>query len=515
MAVLRKLVRRAGQATVAGGSIVGGYKLLELYTNDNMDDITYDLKGFFSRRPVEKKKVVVLGTGWGSTAFVKKFDPNLYDVTVASPRPFFFYTPLLCGSTTGLVSPGNIIEPIRDVSRAVQFLNVKCDDVDLESKKVICSGAQDPNLKVTLDYDHLVVAVGAQPNTFGIKGIQEHAMFLKEVEHGRAVRTKLLNNIELADVALAAGDLELAKRLLHVVIVGGGPTGVEFSGELCDFIKHDLKESHPKLADHFKVTLVEALPGLLTMFKKDVAQHVEAHLVDMGVELRLNAMVKEAEPEKVHLKLKDGTVHTLDYGMLLWVGGVCMRPFTKEICDKIGKEKGQSDRRGLVVDECLRVKGTPLGEVFAIGDCAVSGKPPTAQVAMQQGKYLGRVFRRGEESMIASVDATPFLFKDKGKMAYVGDSQAVAEVLPAGVLRLGGGKMSDFAFWRSLYGETEDVKVFGGAGFALWRYTYFNSMFARRNQFGVTMDWSRVALFGRPASSSSQGTVAACSESSR
>jgi NADH:ubiquinone reductase (non-electrogenic) len=287
---------------------------------------------------------------------------------------------------------------------------------------------------------------------------------------------------------------------------------VEFSGELCDFIKNDLAKQYPELADYFKVTLVEALPSLLSMFKTEIRKTVEEHLTGLGVQLRLNAMVTEAEPQKVHIKVKGGTEQTLDFGMLLWVGGVCMRPFVKGLCEQIGKEAGQNDRRGLVVDECLRVKGTPLGEVFAVGDCAFSGKPPTAQVAMQQGKYLGRLFRKGEESAISSADASPFVFKDKGKMAYIGDSKAVAEVLPAGVLRLGSGKMSDFAFWRSLYGETEDVKLLGLSGFALWRYTYFNCMFSGRNQFGTTMDWSRVALFGRPACSSAQGTMAACDE---
>mmetsp|Transcript_1569 Transcript_1569/g.2684 ORF Transcript_1569/g.2684 Transcript_1569/m.2684 type:complete len:510 (+) Transcript_1569:67-1596(+) len=503
----KQIARRAAKATAVGGGIFGGYRLIDTFLNDNMDDISYTLKGYFRGAPAERKKVVVLGSGWGASSFVKKLDPSLYDVTVASPRPFFFYTPLLCGSTTGLVNPGSIIEPIRDLNRGVQYLNVNCHDVDLTSKKVHCKSASDPNLEVTLDYDHLLVSVGAQPNTFGIKGIDEYAMFLKEVEHGRAVRQKLLNNIEKADVALAAGNVEEMKKLLHVVVVGGGPTGVEFCGELCDFINKDLSKQYPRLADHFKVTLVEALPGLLVMFKKEIAQHVQEHLVNQGVEMRLNAMVKEAEADKVHLKLKDGSIQTLDYGTLLWVGGVTMRPFTRELCNKIGKEKGQTDRRGLVVDECLRVKGTPLGEVFAVGDCAISGKPPTAQVAAQQGKYLGRMFRRGEEETIASESAAPFVFKDKGKMAYIGEAKAAAEVQPAGVLRLGKGKMSDYAFWRSLYGDAEDVKFLGLTGFAIWRYTYFSTMFSGRNQLAVTMDWSRAALFGRPASSSAQGTV--------
>jgi len=316
-------------------------------------------------------------------------------------------------------------------------------------------------------------------------------------------------------VALAAGDLKRAKRLLHVVVVGGGPTGVEFSGELCDFIKNDLAKQYPNLADYFQVTLVEALPRVLSMFNKNVIQTVEDHLVSQGVKLQLNTCVTEAESDKVHVKCKDGTTHSMDYGVLLWVGGVRMRPFVRELCEKIGKENGQNDRRGLVVDECLRVKGTPLGEVFAMGDCAFSGKPPTAQVAMQQGKYMGRMFRRGQEDQVSSPDATPFLFQDKGKMAYIGDSKAVAEVNPAGVLRLGGGKISDYKFWRSLYGDAEDVKILGWSGFALWRYTYFNSMFSGRNQFGTSMDWSRVAIFGRPACSSVQGTVSACSDDCR
>lgn len=505
---MNRFARSATKATILGGTAVGGYRLVDTYLNDNLDDIPYKLKGIFASTPAERKKVVVLGTGWGATSLVKKLDARLYDVTVVSPRPFFFYTPLLCASTTGVVAPGAIIEPIRDVNRAVKYLNVSCSEVDLKDKKVLCVGASDPNVKLTLDYDHLVVSIGAQPNTFGIKGVQEYGMFLKEVEHGRAVRKKLLNNIERAEVALAAGDVETMKKLLHVIVVGGGPTGVEFCGELTDFINCDLRKQYPNLADHFKLTIVEGLPCLLSMFKKEVQEHVKDHLTAQGVEVRLGAMLKEAEVDKIHLENKDGSKHTLDYGMLLWVGGVTRRPFTENLCSQIGKEGGQTDRRGIVVDECLRVKGTPLGEVFAVGDCAFSGKPPTAQVAMQQGKYLGRLFRRGEESTLSAPDAEHFNFRDKGKMAYVGNSTAVTEVQPANVLRLGKGKMSDYVFWKALYGQEDDVRIVGWTGFAIWRYTYISTMFSYRNQFNVAMDWARAALFGRPAASSSQGTVA-------
>ncbi|CAK9066076.1 unnamed protein product, partial [Durusdinium trenchii] len=125
-------------------------------------------------------------------------------VTVVSPRPFLFYMPLLVGSTTGIVSPGAIIEPIRDNVPKCDSLRVHCKDVDLENQKVICDSG------LELDYDHLVVAVGAQPNTFGIPGVDTYGRFLKEIEHGRRVRKEMLDIIERAEVALAAGNIDKA-----------------------------------------------------------------------------------------------------------------------------------------------------------------------------------------------------------------------------------------------------------------------------------------------------------------
>merc|ERR1719463_395358 len=111
--------------------------------NDDLDDISYGLRRrrlALFRKEVEKKKVVVLGSGWGALSFVRKLDPREYNVIVVSPRPFFFYTPLLVGSTTGVVSPGAIIEPIRDNVPECEFLRVSCKDVDLQNRKVVCEG---------------------------------------------------------------------------------------------------------------------------------------------------------------------------------------------------------------------------------------------------------------------------------------------------------------------------------------------------------------------------------------
>jgi NADH:ubiquinone reductase (non-electrogenic) len=507
--MLRKFARRTAKVGVLCGGLYGAVVLTDLQISDDLDDPMYlakrKIRNMMGKTSPEKKKVVILGSGWGALSMAKKLDSQLYTVTVCSPRPFFFYTPLLCGSTTGTVAPGSIIEPIRDAAPDCNFLNVACKDVDLDAKQVHCTtGAGSTN--VVLDYDHLVVAVGAQPNTFGIPGVDKYAKFLKEMEHGRELRRHLLNRLEEADVAFAVGDIDKAKRLLSIVVVGGGPTGVEFCGELSDLIKRDLTHRFPNLNGYFKVTLVEALPGLLTMFQKAVGEHVKEHLISQGVDVRLNAAVKEAKEDNVQIKRKDGTVDTLDYGTLVWVAGVGMRPFTKALCTKIGAEAGQTDRRGLVVDGCLRVKGTRQGEVFAIGDCAISGNPPTAQVAGQQGKYLGRIFRYGNESLIADDTAPPFKYNHQGTMAYTGDSAAATELNPEGIMKLGKGTISDHLWWRSLYGEVDHIRVMGFVGFAVWRSVYFSKMFSSRGRWCVASDWLRTTFYGRPASSSAQGT---------
>lgn len=498
--MIAKVVRKV---KIVGGLGIVGYgtaRLSNMFINDDLDDISYYATRRFYPAPQTPKKVVVLGSGWGAMSLVQKLDPKEYAVTVVSPRPFFFYTPLLVGSTTGAVSPGSIIEPLRDSAPAVDYLRTACKDVDLDNRKVFCDD------DVTLEYDHLVISVGAQPNTFGIPGVDVYGRFLKEVEHGRQVRKELLNIVAEADVAHAAGKIDKVKQMLNFVVVGGGPTGVEFCGELSDYISQDLKKFYPKIADHFKVTLVEALPGLLTMFDKRVGQYVQDHLTKQGVDVQLNAMVKEVEPEKVHLKMKSGDINSMDYGILVWVAGVGMRPFTRALCEKIGKEKGQTDRRGLLVDECLRVKGTVPGEVFAIGDCAISGKAPTAQVAYQQGKYLGRMFRKGKAHLINDPAAAPFQYNHQGSMAYIGKGEGAAELDPDSLLKLGRGKVTDHFFWRSLYGDEKELRLMGAMGFALWRYVYFNKLLSGGTRMGVASDWLRTGFFGRPTASSSQGT---------
>jgi len=463
-------------------------------------------------------------------------------VTVVSPRPFFLYTPLLAGATVGTVHHGNIIEPIRNFvavggrgagaagGASVSYVQASALSVDPSNHKIECelppaswgettdvpatrpsrfSGAvkvvaphPSDRTRVTLDYDKLVIAVGAQPATFGTPGVAEHAFFLKELDHSAVLQQRLLECLERASALVTTNARGEVDKLLHFVIVGGGPTGVELSAELSDFIRTDVKRLFPHLADRVKVTLLEAAPRILGPFAESLSSYAVEHLEEVGVSVQTGACVtKVAGPHKATIRTKapDGkAVETdLDFGALVWAAGISTRPLVRDLAASLGKDAGQDSRRGLVVDERLRVKGVEDGSVFAIGDCAVSGLPPTAQVAAQQGKWLGRALRDGAVVQ----EAEPFSYDDKGKMAYVGKHAAVVEA-KLGPPKL---KVQDHFWWRSLHGaapasdnETRAAaELTGGAAFAFWRGTYFSKLMSPTNRVAVGVDWFRAEMFGR------------------
>jgi len=489
--------------------------------NKDLDDLTTLPRQIWHRisgPAIDRKRVVVLGSGWAALSFARKLDPMVFDVTIISPRTYFFYTPLLAGVTTGTVKAHSVLEAVRQTAPMphATYLKAECADIDVEERFLRCENAE-TQLKVP--YDHLVVAVGAQPNTFGISGVQENAMFLKELDHATAVRQRILERLEQASIAHWAGRPEDVAKLLSIAIVGGGPTGVEFAAELADFVNKDVKRSFPQIASQLKVTLVEALPGLLPMFDPSIGEHVKKHLNSVGVDVRTETMVKGVDGNTITLAKKSGVsavTETLDYGALVWVAGVGARPVTK----KLAAAFGQSNPRGIEVDEYLRVKGAPANEVFAMGDCSVSGNAWTAQVGAQQGKYLARAFR--DESANASL---PFSYDHQGTMAYVGKSEAVAVLKSPD---LGVSQLKDFDFFRKLAScpdawlspehrsgepgkavEVEEkkpwtVNVTGIAGFAVWRGVYFTKLFSYANRYNVAIDWIRNLCFGRAVASSLQ-----------
>ncbi|XP_027347668.1 external alternative NAD(P)H-ubiquinone oxidoreductase B3, mitochondrial-like isoform X2 [Abrus precatorius] len=318
-----------------------------------------------------KKKVVVLGTGWAATSFLKNMKSSSYDIHVVSPRNYFAFTPLLPSVTCGTVEARSIVEPIRSISQKsgvnIQFSEAECYKIDPKNNKVYCKSANDKQLgapeEFSVDYDYLVIAMGARSNTFNTPGVQEHAHFLKEVDDALRIRRKVVDLFERA--SLPSLPVEEKKKLLSFVVVGGGPTGVEFSAELYDFVHEDIARLYPSLKKYVKITLLEAGDHILNMFDKRITEFAEEKFSRDGIDVRLGSMVVKVSEDEISAKERgSGKVVSIPHGMVVWSTGIGARPEMLEFM----KQLGQINRRAVVTDEWLRVEG--CDNIYALGDCA-------------------------------------------------------------------------------------------------------------------------------------------------
>ncbi|KAG5642266.1 hypothetical protein DXG03_003343, partial [Asterophora parasitica] len=458
-----------------------------------------------------KKTLVVLGSGWGATSLLKALDTTEYNVVVISPKNYFLFTPLLPSVAVGTLSPRSILQSIRYITRHktrnVAVIEAEAREVDPTNKTVTIvdnSPIKGETSTRTIPYDYLVISVGAEVQTFGIPGVQEHACFMKELADAERMREQFMDCIESA--AFPGQSNEEIERLLHMVVVGGGPTGIELSGELHDFLEDDLKSWYPELASKIKITLVEALPSVLPMFSKQLIDYTESTFKESKIDIMTKTMVKEVKPNSVVLQMPDKSMKELPCGMVVWAGGNKGRKVTQDLMAKFPAE--QTNRRGIVVDDYLRMKGAD--GIYAIGDCSATSYAPTAQVASQQGAYLARMLVQmakkdvlenklettevqeakvaddeerkhlAEEAnvargQLAKVKLRPFHYSHQGSLAYIGSEKAIAD-LPFMNGNFASGGVATYLFWRS---------------------AYLSTLFSLRNRTLVATDWLKVRVFGR------------------
>ena len=242
----------------------------------------------------KKKKVVILGSGWGAMSVLNHLNPGQFDVTVVSPRNYFLFTPILPSATVGTVDCRSIVEPIRKLilkhhkGQDVQFHEASCVDILPEKKQIICrdeSGIQGTVAQFNLDYDILVSAVGATNNTFGTPGVEENCHFLKEITDAHVVRDAIIDLLESS--CIPGQPVEEIKRLLHFVIVGGGPTGVEFASELRDFLREDLPKIYPHIVNDFQVTLLQSGDHILNTYDQQISSFTEKNFQSKEEEVRV------------------------------------------------------------------------------------------------------------------------------------------------------------------------------------------------------------------------------------
>ncbi|OEL22002.1 External alternative NAD(P)H-ubiquinone oxidoreductase B3, mitochondrial [Dichanthelium oligosanthes] len=317
-----------------------------------------------------KKKVVILGTGWASASFLRNIDTSLYDIHVVSPRNYFTFTPLLPSVTCGTVEARSIVEPVRNIVRkrngTFRFWEAECFKIDPTNKKVHCRSDVGTNIdgngEFVVDYDYLIVGVGARPNTFNTPGVTENCHFLKEVEDAQNIRKSVLKCFERASLPNLSE--EERRKNLHFVVIGGGPTGVEFAAELHDFVNEDLAKLYPDVKKYVNISVIEAGGHILTMFDKRITQFAEEKFKRDGIDLKTNFKVVKVSDKDITMTNPATGEIAVPYGMAVWSTGVGTRPIIMDFM----KQVGQEDRRALATDEWLRVQGCE--DVYALGDCA-------------------------------------------------------------------------------------------------------------------------------------------------
>ncbi|XP_071720204.1 external alternative NAD(P)H-ubiquinone oxidoreductase B2, mitochondrial-like [Rutidosis leptorrhynchoides] len=313
-----------------------------------------------------KKKVVVLGTGWAGISFLKNLKNPSYDVQVISPRNYFAFTPLLPSVTVGTVEARSVVEPVRNIVKKkenINFWEAECFKIDAENKKVYCRSVTNEKEEFVVDYDYLVVAMGARVNTFNTPGVEENCLYLKEVEDAKKIRRAVIDCFEKASLPNMSD--EERKRILQFVVVGGGPTGVEFAAELHDFVSEDLVKLYPSVKDLVKISLLEATDHILNMFDKRITTFAEEKFHRDGIDLKTGSMVVKVTDKEISTKeIKTGNTSTIPYGLAVWSTGIATRPVVTDFM----KQVGQANRRVLATDEWLRVEGT--NSIYALGDCA-------------------------------------------------------------------------------------------------------------------------------------------------
>ncbi|KAL0560000.1 hypothetical protein IC582_000388 [Cucumis melo] len=332
-------------------------------------DSQSDVGGSIEESP--KKRVVVLGTGWAGTSFLKDLDASKYDVQVVSPQNYFSFTPLLPSVTCGSVEARSIVEPVRNIVKKrkgeIKFWEAECFKIDAANKKVFCQSHVDNNLvgnrEFSLEYDYLVIAMGAQVNTFNTPGVKENCHFLKEVEDAQKIRRSVIDCFEMAVIPSLSE--EERRRNLHFVIVGGGPTGVEFAAELHDFFEEDLVNLYPSVKDLVKISVIQSGDHILNAFDERISLFAEQKFLRDGIDVYTGCRVVSVSDKEIEMKVKStGESCSMPHGLIVWSTGIMTRPVVKDFMEQIG----QGSRRILATDEWLQVKGAQ--NVYAIGDCA-------------------------------------------------------------------------------------------------------------------------------------------------
>ena len=359
--------------------------------------------------------IVIIGGGFAGVNLALGLSKNnKFEVTLVDKNNYNFFPPLIYQVATAFLEPSSISYPFRKLFSGKENINFRMGEflsvVPNENKVILSNGV--------LSYDFLVFATGAETNFFGMENVKNNATPMKTLEDAIGMRNKMLLQMEQATLC---DDPAEVKKLLTVVIAGGGPTGVEISGMFAEMRNGILRKEYPQLAGKgSEIYLVDGGEALLSPMSVKSQQDTLKELTKLGVKIKLNTHVVDFVDDKVYFTEGD----TIETKTLIWAAGV-----TGTVFEGLPPEAYGRGRR-INVDAYNKIAGSY--NIYAIGDICLqqtdknfpNGHPQVAQVAIQQGKNLAENF----DIIAEHQPLRPFAYNDKGSMAIIGRAKAVVDL---------------------------------------------------------------------------------------
>jgi NADH dehydrogenase len=407
-------------------------------------------------------RIVILGGGFAGVEAARYLDRTIarssdIEVTLVSRENFTIFTPMLHEVAAGDLEPTHICNPLRRLLRHVTILTGNVEEIDIAKRTVTISYGI-AEFRRELTYDHLVLTLGSETNYSTVPGVAEYARGMKSLGDAIMVRAGVLGMLEVASVE---SDPERRKRMLTVVVVGGGFAGVETIGAINDLTRECLPHYGQIDPGEARVVLVHGGKFLLPELGEALGLYAQEKLRARRVEIKLETTVTGYADGAVHCS--DGEI--IPAGLLIWAAGVSPSPILKKLPLELAKDR-------VVVDSTLEVPGHP--GVWAAGDCAALADPesklpypPTAQHALREGKAIGRNI----ELRLNGQEPTPFRYKAPGQLAAIGRRTGVARIF--------------------------GLKFSGIVGFILWRAVYLMKLPRLEKKMRVALQWTLDAIFER------------------
>lgn len=395
-----------------------------------------------------QKRIVIIGGGFAGLKLAKTLRKSDYLIVLVDKNNYHQFQPLFYQVATAGLEPSSIIYPLRKMFHKHHNVYIRVTEV---------TGADTVKKQLNtplgiINYDYLVIASGADTNYFGNENIAANVIPMKSVSEALYLRNELFNDYENA---LTAAEYQERQPYLDIVIVGGGPTGVEVAGALAEMKQHILPKDYPELnCDEIDIHLIQGGAHLLQGMSQEASDAALKYLTDLGVKVQLKARVVDYDGK--YLTMKDGT--KLEARKVIWAAGI-----TGSGIPGLPPEAYERGNR-LRVNRFHQVEG--FEDIFAIGDIALmreedypEGHPQVAQAALQQAKNLGENFK----ALLKNEPAKPFSYKDLGSMATVGRNKAVV----------------DLPWWKTQ----------GALAWYVWLFIHLLQLIGFKNKIFVFLNW--------------------------